>query len=112
MKTLTALFAVAGLLAINESALAVSDRLKEGREAYAATCASCHETGTGGAPKTGSIADWQDRSNLWEAVLFEHAEKGYLSMPAKGGNENASEYDVEAAAEYMLTITHPEMPHD
>jgi cytochrome c5 len=112
VRTLTALFAVAGLLAINESALAASDRLKDGREAYAATCASCHETGTGGAPQTRNIADWQDRSNLWEGVLFEHAEKGYSSMPAKGGNENASEYDVEAAAEYMLTITHPEMPHD
>jgi len=112
VKTLTALLAVSGLLAINESSMAASDRLNDGREAYAATCAMCHETGIQGAPQTRNSADWQDRSNLWEAVLFEHAEKGYLGMPAKGGDKSASEYDVEAAAEYMLTITHPDMPHD
>ena len=33
-------------------------------------------------------------------------------MPAKGGDEDASDYDVEAAAEYMLTITHPELLAD
>ena len=38
--------------------------------------------------------------------------EGYLGMPAKGGNARLSEYDVDAAVEYMLTITHPELPRD
>ena len=82
------------------------------REAYQATCSSCHEDGGKDAPQTNSAQDWADRSSLWQAVLFEHAEKGYLKMPAKGGSKDASEYDVDAAAEYMLTITHPDMPRD
>jgi len=112
MKTLPLSIAVISLLAVSGSSLAASDRLEDGREAYEAACASCHETGVDNAPKTGNSKDWEGRSNLWDGVLTEHAEKGYLGMPAKGGNKDASEYDVEAAAEYMLTITHPDMPHD
>jgi cytochrome c5 len=33
-------------------------------------------------------------------------------MPARGGDARMSEYDVDAAVEYMLTITHPELPRD
>ena len=35
-----------------------------------------------------------------------------LDMPPKGGADIASNYEVKAAAEYMVTITHPQMPHD
>ena len=92
--------------------MAASDRLEDGRVAYEAACARCHETGVDNAPVTGNAKSWADRSNLWDAVLSEHAQKGYLRMPAKGGSVDTSEYDVDAAAEYMLTITHPDMPQD
>lgn len=91
---------------------AASERLQDGEKAYAAICARCHESGADGAPITGKREDWQARSNLWEAVLFEHADKGYIKMPARGDADYATEYDAEAAAEYMLTITHPELPRD
>ncbi len=45
-------------------------------------------------------------------MLFEHAEKGYINMPARGASDYATDYDIETAAEYMLTITHPELPRD
>jgi cytochrome c5 len=93
-------------------AATASERLEDGKAAYEAKCASCHDEGVDGAPKTHNPADWDKRSHLWDAVLFEHAEKGYLKMPAKGGDEMATPYDVEAAAEYMVTITHPDLPHD
>ena len=64
------------------------------------------------APTAGDEGDWANRSKLWEAVLSEHAKKGYLEMPARGGAEDASDYEVQAAAEYMLTISHPDLPHD
>jgi len=112
MKTLPMPVAVLGLLAVSGSGMAASDRLDDGRKAYEVACASCHEKGVDHAPKTGNAEDWAGRSNLWDGVLFEHAEKGYLRMPAKGGNKDASDYDVDAAAEYMLTITHPDIPHD
>ena len=86
--------------------------MAHGRAAYEAGCATCHKHGTDGAPVTSRAEDWADRSDLWESVLAEHARKGYINMPAKGGNPAASDYDVQAATEYMLTITHPELPAD
>lgn len=112
MKSLPMTITVLSLLTASGSTLAASDRMQDGRDAYQATCASCHEDSGKDAPQTHNAQDWAGRSSLWQAVLFEHAEKGYLKMPAKGGNKAASEYDVDAAAEYMLTITHPDMPRD
>jgi cytochrome c5 len=42
------------------------------------------------------------------AVLEEHAKDGYLAMPARGGEPGLCDLDVSAAAEYMLTLTHPD----
>ena len=89
-----------------------SARMKHGRQVYADSCASCHDDGTDGAPSIRKPEDWGDRSSLWEGVLFEHANTGYLSMPAKGGAAGLTEDDVDAAAEYMLTVVHPELPKD
>ncbi len=104
----------AALLLIVGSAAAFAEpgRKEDGHKAYVAACAKCHDHGSQGAPVTNNPKDWADRSDLWEAVLFEHAKKGYIDMPPKGGDQSASDYDVEAAAEYMLTITHPELPED
>jgi cytochrome c5 len=112
MNYLSVSLAVTGLMAICGSAIAASDRMKDGQKAYESACASCHETGTDGAPQTRQPEMWTDRSDLWDAVLSEHAQKGYLKMPPRGGSDDASNYDVNAAAEYMLTITHPGLSHD
>ncbi len=93
-------------------AAGASERLDDGKRTYEKVCSSCHETGVEGAPIVGNKEDWSGRSDLWEAVLVEHAEKGFVKMPAKGNAEYATDYDVSAAAEYMLTLTHPEMGHD
>ena len=103
---------VASLLFALTAVGANSEREKDGVEAYRAHCASCHETGTNDAPSIQNPKDWAGRSNLWEAVLFEHASKGYLKMPAKGGDPTMSEYEVNTAAEYMLNITHPDFLRD
>lgn len=105
------LFATAMLAAITTQGTA-SERFEDGERGYIALCARCHDSGTAGAPVTGNKEDWADRSGLWEAILFEHADKGYIDMPARGGSDYATAYDVQAAAEYMLTITHPELPRD
>ena len=97
------------LLSANTTA---SERLEDGKRAYERVCASCHETGVEGAPIVGQPKDWNKRSDLWEAVLVEHAQKGFIKMPAMGGAEHTTDYDVSAAAEYMLTQTHPEMQQD
>ncbi len=112
MRTTRTVTAILGLLTCSALATGEPDRLEDGKKAYEAYCARCHEGAVASAPMTGNREDWKGRSHLWEAVLFEHAEKGYFDMPARGGSESASEYEVETAAEYMLTITHPDQPRD
>ncbi len=89
-----------------------SARMKEGRRVYEANCAACHDSGADGAPAIGKPGEWKTRSGLWEAILFEHANKGYLAMPAKGGDAQLSEYEVDVASEYMLNLVHPDLPRD
>jgi cytochrome c5 len=80
--------------------------------AYEHACADCHETGKNGAPLTGDPEAWAGRSALWEAVLFEHAQKGYFKMPPHGHDGRFTDDEVAAAAQYMLEITHPDRPRD
>lgn len=79
-----------------------------GAQAYQQVCADCHEEGLNGAPQTGNREDWEGRSQLWQSVLFEHAQDGYLKMPARGGESSLDDLEVTKAAEYMLSITYPE----
>lgn len=83
-----------------------------GEAAYNEYCAGCHETGMMGAPVAGDAADWGTRSRLWDAVLLDHAITGYLEMPARGGRTDLPDGVVTSAAEYMLRVTFPDMPHD
>lgn len=103
---------VVGLAAAGSATVGASQRMEDGRQVYNAVCASCHDAGVDGAPLAGQPGDWVDRSDLWSAVLFEHVNQGYLNMPAKGGEQGLNEYDVDAAAEYLLNISHPELPRD
>jgi cytochrome c5 len=83
-----------------------------GERHYEEYCSGCHETGMLGAPVAGRQEDWAERSQLWDAVLFDHAITGYLEMPAKGGRVDLPEEVVKAAAEYMLRMTFPDRPQD
>ena len=80
--------------------------------AYEHACADCHETGKDGAPRTGDPEAWAGRSTLWEAVLFEHAQKGYFKMPPHGHDGRFTDDEVAAAAQYMLELNHPDRPRD
>lgn len=86
--------------------------LELGRETYESACAACHDEGKDGSPTTGDRDSWADRSPLWSAVLIEHAKNGYLGMPSKGGQQELSDRAVQAAGEYMLSETFPELPLD
>ena len=97
-----------GESAANANASTVLD----GQAAYVEHCAGCHETGMMGAPREGEPDDWQGRSDLWQAVLMEHAKTGYFEMPARGGKSDLPDDIVSAAAEYMLEITFPDRPKD
>lgn len=86
--------------------------MRNGETAYNEHCAGCHETGMLGAPVAGDAVDWGARSQLWDAVLLDHAITGYLEMPARGGRTELPDEVVRSAAEYMLRMTFPDMQHD
>ena len=83
-----------------------------GEDVYEWACAACHDQGKDGAPVTGDRQSWSNRSPLWSAVLLEHARQGLLEMPAKGGHAYLSDRAVQAAGEYMLGKTFPDLPRD
>ena len=88
------------------------EHLALGKKTYESVCASCHDSGEQGAPRIGVPEDWSERSDMWEAVLLPHARAGYLEMPGKGGHPELTDAEVDAAAEYMLGRTLPNLPRD
>lgn len=87
-------------------------RLAYGKEVYEMACAACHDEGADGAPAIGDRETWSERSPLWSAVLFEHSKNGYLEMPAKGAHLELTDHAIDAASEYLLSVTFPELPLD
>jgi len=74
----------------------------QGEEIYSQSCASCHDTGVAGAPKTGDAEAWNSRIAKGEDMLVQNAINGIGSMPPKGGNSSLSDDQVRAAVNYMV----------
>ena len=76
-----------------------------GKALFSSTCVACHGAGIAGAPKVGDKASWAPRIAQGNAVLYEHALKGFQGkagvMPPKGGS-SAPDADVKAAVDYMV----------
>ncbi|OON59488.1 cytochrome c5 family protein [Massilia sp. KIM] len=79
-----------------------------GKATYNAACVACHGAGIAGAPKVGDKAAWAARIKQGDAVLYEHAIKGFQGkagvMPPKGGS-TASDADVKAAVDFMVAAS-------
>lgn len=73
-----------------------------GEALYKQACSVCHAAGVAGAPKFGDKAAWSARVGLGLDGLTASAIKGKNAMPPKGGS-TASDADIKAAVEYMLT---------
>ncbi|HEY8608633.1 MAG TPA: c-type cytochrome [Noviherbaspirillum sp.] len=76
-------------------------QLQAGDVVYKAVCAACHDSGAAGAPKTGDAGAWSARISQGQATLVEHAIKGIRAMPAKGGNPDLDDVEVERAVVFM-----------
>lgn len=79
-----------------------------GKKLYEANCQACHAAGVAGAPKLGDKAAWTARIAQGNAVLYEHAIKGFQGkagfMPPKGG-ASAPDDEVKAAVDYMTAAS-------
>jgi cytochrome c5 len=79
-----------------------------GKNVFNASCVACHGAGIAGAPKLADKAAWAPRIKQGEAVLYDHAIKGFQGkagmMPPKGGS-TASDDEVKAAVDYMVSAS-------
>nr|WP_183324976.1 c-type cytochrome [Halomonas cerina] len=74
----------------------------DGESIYNNVCMACHETGAAGAPVRGDEAGWGERTGKGFETLVSHAIDGFNAMPARGGNPNLSDEEVQAAVAYLV----------
>ncbi|WP_035582335.1 c-type cytochrome [Halomonas sp. TG39a] len=79
-----------------------SDGDIDGEGIYGNVCSACHESGAAGAPIRGDEEAWAERTEQGFATLLEHSINGIGAMPARGGNPNLSDEEMEAATAYMV----------
>ena len=95
---------LARIKAVGEVTLAAPSGPKgqaTGAEVYNQVCKTCHETGLAGAPKVGDKAAWVKVIAQGSSTVFDHALKGIRGMPAKGGNPDLEDVEVQRAVIYM-----------
>jgi cytochrome c5 len=103
---LTASLWAAGSRAADVGQIPISS-LKNGQEVYVAVCASCHDGGLAGAPKTGDKAAWAARLSEGMGLLYLHSLKGYHGkvgvMPARGGRADLPTELVKQSVDYIVS---------
>lgn len=70
---------------------------------YTQACAVCHVAGVAGAPKLGDKAAWAPRIGAGIDALTASVIKGKNAMPPKGGAANASDAEIKAVVQYMVS---------
>jgi cytochrome c5 len=72
-------------------------------EVYRSVCAACHDTGAANAPKVSDGAEWAKRlDEKGLDTLVSHAINGFQGMPARGGNPNVTDEEVQTTVVHML----------
>lgn len=86
----------------DDSGPAVPAGPRTGDEVYEASCKMCHAAGVSGAPKKGDVAEWAKRGEQGIDAIYEHAIKGFNSMPPMGTCMTCSEDEIKAAVDFMM----------
>lgn len=72
-------------------------------EVYSSVCAACHNDGVAGAPKADDGDEWGRRlDEKGLDTLVSHSINGFQGMPARGGNPNLTDEELERTVAYML----------
>lgn len=71
------------------------------QDVYDTNCVVCHGMAGSGAPQTGVIADWQERSQGGMETMLNNAMDGYQAMPAMGGCFDCTEEDFRPLITFM-----------
>ena len=74
-----------------------------GQALYNQACQACHASGAANAPKLGDKAAWGPRLSAGVDALTQSVIKGKGAMPPKGMAMSASDADIKAAVQYMVS---------
>ncbi|MFO0010788.1 MAG: c-type cytochrome [Betaproteobacteria bacterium] len=85
------------------AAAPVAVKAGAGEALYKQACTACHVAGVAGAPKSGDKAAWAPRIKLGIDALTASVIKGKGAMPARGAAAAASDAEIRAAVEYMVS---------
>ncbi|SOE63535.1 Cytochrome c5 [Burkholderia sp. OK233] len=80
-----------------------ADASQAGKALYQQVCQACHAAGVLNAPKFGDKEAWAARLKDPIDTVYNYALHGKGAMPAKGGSTTASDADVKAAVDYMIS---------
>lgn len=75
---------------------------RSGEEVYASGCGTCHDNGVAGAPKLDDKATWETRLSGGFTALVSSAINGKGGMPARGGNPDNTDSEMELAVSHMI----------
>ena len=93
-RTILGISTLAALFTVGQVAAA------DGKAVYDKGCGACHNIM---APKLGDKAKWAPLIAKGTDELLAVVIKGKAPMPAKGGMTSASNEDLKAAVEYMIS---------
>jgi len=89
-----------------ETVAAAAASTAPGQPTYEQFCSICHAAGVGGAPQPGDPGQWATRIAQGIPTLVAHAIEGTSSasgvMPPKGGFNQLSDEEIDAAVRYMV----------
>ena len=74
-----------------------------GEKLYNTVCLACHAAGVAGAPKLGDKAAWEPLIAKGTDALVSTVISGKGAMPPKGGAVQASDADIRAAVQFMVS---------
>ena len=101
IKLISILSISLGLFACSESEQQA--QLLAGEEIVKKNCKVCHAQGLNGAPIIGNKKMWQPRVAKGSDALVASAINGFGLMPAKGGQTQLTDEEIELAVNYFLS---------
>jgi cytochrome c5 len=75
--------------------------VRSGDQVYAMACAACHDAGVAGAHKYGDQVAWATPIGTGLDAMTNNVINGKGAMPARGGNPNLTDAEIQNAVIYM-----------
>ena len=76
-----------------------------GKDVYERVCSVCHDNGVVGAIKITDKATWRSHVHHGIDHMVESVIKGKGAMPARGGDPNLTDEEIESAVHYIIQQT-------